>query len=432
MNADRLFELFITYIQVVIWVWFISSCFGFKYKKLYNAIGFLISSSVIFVEIAFINHFVAYDGFLAIILVLTMILYARIMLNGDWFMQSFMSVFSLAIIFIVASLTIFYICYFSGKQASDVIIGLSKERVCIAFICRILELVLFKIILYIKKEYIISNKEWILFIVSALMTWCATVFITKAALGDEHFMLNLICIATIIILINFMIYYFMLKINKANKDHLEYKLIKMQYDNIKENAENTKVLYENISAVRHDMRNQLLAIQTLAQNEQNKEIVDYINTITDDIFSVSQKIVFTDNEIFNAIINSRLENCRKHKITVSINIEDDIVKNIQTDVITIVISNVFDNAIEAAQMCENKFIIFNVRAQGKYISIYTENTYDPKYSNINLESSKSNKAEHGFGTKNISKTVEKYNGMFKTFVNKTGMFCCDILIDTDQ
>ena len=93
MNADRLFELFITYIQVVIWVWFISSCFGFKYKKLYNAIGFLISSSVIFVEIAFINHFVAYDGFLAIILVLTMILYARIMLNGDWFMQSFMSVF---------------------------------------------------------------------------------------------------------------------------------------------------------------------------------------------------------------------------------------------------------------------------------------------------------------------------------------------------
>ena len=402
MNADRLFELFITYIQVVIWVWFISSCFGFKYKKLYNAIGFLISSSVIFVEIAFINHFVAYDGFLAIILVLTMILYARIMLNGDWFMQSFMSVFSLAIIFIVASLTIFYICYFSGKQASDVIIGLSKERVCIAFICRISELVLFKIILYIKKEYIISNKEWILFIVSALMTWCATVFITKAALGDEHFMLNLICIATIIILINFMIYYFMLKINKANKDHLEYKLIKMQYDNIKENAENTKVLYENISAVRHDMRNQLLAIQTLAQNEQNKEIVDYINTITDDIFSVS------------------------------INIEDDIVKNIQTDVITIVISNVFDNAIEAAQMCENKFIIFNVRAQGKYISIYTENTYDPKYSNINLESSKSNKAEHGFGTKNISKTVEKYNGMFKTFVNKTGMFCCDILIDTDQ
>ena len=158
MNADRLFELFITYIQVVIWVWFISSCFGFKYKKLYNAIGFLISSSVIFIEIAFINHFVAYDGFLAIILALTMILYARIMLNGDWFMQSFMSVFSLAIIFIVASLTIFYVCYFSGKQASDVIIGLSKERVCIAFICRISELVLFKIILYIKKEYIISNK----------------------------------------------------------------------------------------------------------------------------------------------------------------------------------------------------------------------------------------------------------------------------------
>lgn len=192
---SKAFEVFITYIQVIIWVWFVSSYFEYKYKGVRRIIGFVVAVNVITIEIAFINALVTYDGFGAIIFIVTMLLYARLFLNGDVLMQTFVSIFSAAIVFIIASLTIFYICYLTGVQTESVMLGFSTERVIIAVLCRTLEFIVFKIILYIKKEYYLTTKEWLLIIAMSVMTWCATIFITKSALDDDKLIIYLICLA---------------------------------------------------------------------------------------------------------------------------------------------------------------------------------------------------------------------------------------------
>lgn len=423
---SKAFEVFITYIQVIIWVWFVSSYFEYKYKGVRRIIGFVAAVNVITIEIAFINALVKYDGFGAIIFIVTMLLYARLFLNGDVLMQTFVSIFSAAIVFIIASLTIFYICYLTGVQTESVMLGFSTERVIIAVLCRTLEFIVFKIILYIKKEYYLTTKEWLLIIAMSVMTWCATIFITKSALDDDKLIIYLICLATVLVLINFMTYYFMLQINKANRGLVEYKLLRMQYDNIKENMANTKILYDNISSIKHDMEKHLLAIDAMASKNNDDEVCKYVKTIIDESFVSIQKIVFTESDIFNTITNSRLEICKRYGIKVIINIENDTVKFIEPEAIPVVIGNIFDNAIEAVRNCEKKLIIFGVQRQGEYVSIYMENTYNPMFSNINLETSKKNKNVHGYGLKNVEKVVDKHKGMLKIYQNNSNMFCCEV------
>lgn len=423
---SKAFEVFIMYIQVIIWVWFVSSYFEYKYKGVRRIIGFVVAVNVITIEIAFINALVTYDGFGAIIFIVTMLLYARLFLNGDVLMQTFVSIFSAAIVFIIASLTIFYICYLTGVQTESVMLGFSTERVIIAVLCRTLEFIVFKIILYIKKEYYLTTKEWLLIIAMSVMTWCATIFITKSALDDDKLIIYLICLATVLVLINFMTYYFMLQINKANRGLVEYKLLRMQYDNIKENMANTKILYDNISSIKHDMEKHLLAIDAMASKNNDDEVCKYVKTIIDESFVSIQKIVFTESDIFNTITNSRLEICKRYRIKVIINIENDTVKFIEPEAIPVVIGNIFDNAIEAVRNCEKKLIIFGVQRQGEYVSIYMENTYNPMFSNINLETSKKNKNVHGYGLKNVEKVVDKHKGMLKIYQKNSNMFCCEV------
>lgn len=271
-----------------------------------------------------------------------------------------------------------------------------------------------------------TTKEWFLIIAMSVMTWCATIFITKSALDDDKLIIYLICLATVLVLINFMTYYFMLQINKANRGLVEYKLLRMQYDNIKENMENTKILYDNISSIKHDMEKHLLAIDAMASKNNDNEVCKYVKTIIDESFVSIQKIVFTENDVFNAITNSRLEICKRYGIKVIINIENDIVKCIEPEAIPVIIGNIFDNAIEAVRNCEKKLIIFGVQRQGEYVSIYMENTYNSMFSNINLETSKKNKNVHGYGLKNVEKVVEKHKGMLRIYQNNSNMFCCEV------
>ena len=104
----------------------------------------------------------------------------------------------------------------------------------------------------------------------------------------------------------------------------------------------------------------------------------------------------------------------------------DILNNINDEDIAVLFGNIFDNAIEAAEKVEDKFISLEIQKQGAYISIYMENSFDGLF-DPELKSRKGEKHEHGIGMKNVRRIVEEYNGMMKCFVEEN-IFCCDILL----
>ena len=235
-------------------------------------------------------------------------------------------------------------------------------------------------------------------------------------------------VACIMVIINIVTYFFMYKIKQDTETKLEYELLKMQYANMKSMESNMKALYDSTYSVKHDLEKHLLAIKTMAEKNRCPDIHRYIEHICDKDLNTVQKIVFTDNDVFNAVINTKLELCKQKGIFPSINIANDAIDFLRISDIAVLFGNIFDNAIEAAQQADYKIIVLNIQLQGEYVSIYMENSFHENHSDMELKTTKKDQTKHGFGTKNVQKIVEENDGMIQYFQNESGMFCCDILL----
>lgn len=228
------------------------------------------------------------------------------------------------------------------------------------------------------------------------------------------------------LIINALIYYFIIYVNKAMQLKTEFALLKMQYKNTKLTENNMKALYDSTYNINHDLEKHFLYIRTMAEKGETGEAIEYIDKILGDKLLKMNKIIFTDDDIFNVIINTRMEICRLKNISPIIRVDGNAINEIDPEDVMILFGNIFDNAIEAAEKTEEKLITLNVQLQGDYISIYMENSFDGEIDK-NLKTSKLNKLEHGFGMKNVKQIVKKYDGMIKCFTDRR-MFCCDILL----
>lgn len=424
----NLIELAASFIQMFLWTWFITETFGFKKDNNISKIGFVLMWITAFVEISIINKIVVYDGFLTGIICLTHFIYARLYLKGSFWSQIFVILFSVAIIFTVGSVIIFSLSFISGNTTGSLIEEFTLYRLTIVVAARVLEYIIFKAVININSEYALTKKEWFLFAAMPALTWATVSIITSVSMEAYSIRAELFYIVLIMVIINIAIFYFMYKIKKDTKVKHEYELLKMQNNNTKQTEINMKALYESTYTIKHDLEKHLLAIKAMAEKEKCEDIDNYVNNIIEHNISDVQKIVFTDNDIFNAIVNTKLELCRQKGIFPSINVSDEAVSYIKSSDIVVIFGNLFDNAIEAAEKTEKKIIILNVRLQGEYISIYMENSFNEKCSDVELTTTKADKIGHGFGVKNIKAAIEENGGMIQYFKNSDDMFCCDILM----
>ena len=427
-----LFELAASAVQTFLLSWFITNFFGLKYNKFISLIGFITVWIPLFLEISFINRIVVYDSFLSGLIVVTLVIYCRLCLTGKIYTHAFASLFSIAIIFTIGSITIFSVSYVSGVEPALLMSEFSIWRVIVVIISKILEFLAFKSIIRIKEEYTLTVREWILFISVTFMTWAVITFMTKAALAAPIIVPYAFYSSLIMGVVSVLIYYFLLRLNRDTKTKLELEMLKMQDENMKKTETNMKALYDNTYAVKHDLEKHFLAIQAMAEGGNNQNISEYVASVIKNNVNFVQKIVFTSSEVFNAIINTRLEICKQKNIYASVKILDDPVDYIKSEDMTVLFGNIFDNAIEAAEKTDKKIIIFTLQRQGDYISVYMENSFDKRYSDVNLVSTKNKSEGHGFGIKSVKRIVSQYEGMIKFFENDAGMFCCDILLNISK
>ena len=422
-------ELISNLIQTITITWFITNFFGFKRENKLNTIPFILVWLLVFVEISFMNAIILYEGILAGISILTYIMYARIFLKGRLEMHCFISIFSFSIIFATSTIFFFVGISLSGETVIDFATKMSLIRTVLLFLLRILEFIIFKAIIRVNSEYALTMKEWFLFTTMPFLTWIMMTFLSSAVISSYTVLPQMLYASLIMLAVDIVIYYFMFKIKQDSGIKLNYELLKMQYNNIISTEANMKALYESTYSLKHDLDKHLFAVKELADKNACSEISSYIKHIIKDTEKSVQKVVFTDNDIFNAVINTKLELCRQKNIVTIVNIDNAAVTYLDNKYISVLFGNLLDNAIEAAEKAEPRLINISVTQKGNYISVCTENTYNKNYSDITLKTTKKNDFEHGFGTKNIRKVVEENNGMIQYFTNENGLFCCDILLE---
>lgn len=170
--------------------------------------------------------------------------------------------------------------------------------------------------------------------------------------------------------------------------------------------------YEKQRKREHEFKNQLTFIAALARENRVDEINHYLKEYNQEIMQNTDSID-TNNVIVNAILNSKYQEMREAGILFVVKINDLSTLQIQDEDIVLILSNLLNNAIEAARQCEDAVIKLKFVIEGEQVILSVINTFsrEPVMSENKFLTTKTEDADrHGIGLENIKDTVEKYDG----------------------
>lgn len=236
----------------------------------------------------------------------------------------------------------------------------------------------------------------------------------------NEFLIILLCL----ILLNIIQYYIIIYMSKKNIDEKNMSLMHKQIEMQENNIHTLEKQYNEITKIRHDMKNYLSCALNLAKkSDDNKELIEYLKNLSKNKIDSVIDYVQINRKILSIIINSKIGVAKSKNINVRCVIMSEL-KNISDIDIGILIANLLDNAIEACEKNRNESeIIIKIWENGGYYCIKIVNTVETDIlkDNPNLVTSKKNKKIHGIGINSIKDIVYKYNGIMN-FEQKSDKF----------
>lgn len=174
-----------------------------------------------------------------------------------------------------------------------------------------------------------------------------------------------------------------------------------------------------IRAFKHDYINHTNCIKALINKGNYKEAEEYIESMSN-LLPSSEKSFDTGNHIADAILSEKLSIASEYDIKILF--KGCIPQSINNTDLCSVLSNILDNAIEAARKCSGEKVV-EIKAsviQG-YFALSASNPFseDIKIKNNHIiETTKPDKEYHGFGLMNIEHVVKKYDGNMRISIDK--------------
>lgn len=206
-------------------------------------------------------------------------------------------------------------------------------------------------------------------------------------------------------------YYF----QKTEEYRVQSEMIEMYNEQQKEYFLNLLDREQETKKFRHDIINHLMIIQSFCK-EGDMQIKNYISNLLNNRQKIFYKQFDVGNDIVNVIINYYLAPAQeKCGITVKGYIGE--IEEISGVDLCVVVSNLVKNAVEAVSHMQvgKGEIYFFINKGSQYLNIYVKNSFE-RHINFDTKglprTSKKEKADHGFGIRNVKQAVEKYDGRF--------------------
>lgn len=198
--------------------------------------------------------------------------------------------------------------------------------------------------------------------------------------------------------------------------------------------EQTEILERDYHALRrtyaynaklyHDLHNHIEAIYQCLTKGDIREAIQYCNQLRTPVREISQ-MIWTGDKAIDYLISSKMALAEQEQIKTKVNIEYPHNTNIRSVDLTTILGNLLDNALEAAETAsgELRFLNLTIRRINAMLIIKVENGYGnaPVGNDGELETTKEDKASHGWGLKSVRTAVDRYDGTITTDY-KDGVF----------
>lgn len=296
-------------------------------------------------------------------------------------------------------------------------------------------LITVKRISVIKKKNVIdmSNKEWLQFLIFPIFTLITVIVMTNSMITSYHEdIVNVYyVIAIVLIVLNMVVFHLINEILENSQRIREADVLKQQSIGQLELYNSLRKNYDIQRKRTHEYKNQIMCIDSLLKKKNYNKLEEYINSIFDKLDG-QLDMVDTNNEVVNAVINAKYYEALQNDVLFILKINDlSHIKVSDEDIVTI-LSNLLDNAIEAAGQCDidKRTVGTKLLYEDDVLSIAVSNSYktEPEIMEDGyMRTIKDDKEQHGLGIRNVVATLEKYNAEY-IIDYKNGEFVFSIIM----
>lgn len=429
--------------DVIVLIIEIVSCYSFfdifAIKRKRNKSQVVLSVLMLIVLSRLCIHFLKKYTIIKMLLMIVMIILAM------WFLYEISFIKTLILVFFIESIitiTDYIVIMILAKNYGDITTLGGASSLIGRLILILSRLILFAILIVIsrisskKRNNVtadMSNKEWIQFLIFPIFTICAVMLMVNSVMKSYHSDIVPVyyIIAIGLIVLNLVVFHLISEILEHSRKMKEAQILRQQsigqvglYNSMRENY--------NIQRQRtHEYKNQIVCMDMLMKKKDYSKLEDYIGNISDGL-DAQLDMVDTNNDVVNAILNAKYYEAIKNDVLFVLKINDlSDIKASDEDIVTI-LSNLLDNAIEAAKQCNvgKRTVKIKLLSEDDVLTIAVSNTYktEPMLTEDGyIRTTKNNKEEHGWGIRNIVATLEKYDAEY-IIDYKNGEFVFSIMM----
>lgn len=423
------FEMAVNAVEVTLILSFLVQYFGYKTETSAKYWGTALIWILSFCIVAFFSWTHLYENYASSLQILVNVLFCVTLLRGgNLFQKIFVSAFTMGLVAITATLTTLIVAKLSGNQVAFLLSHFSGIRVTSICLTKLLFFVITRIILRIKESGKLKGMDVIALVIVPTLSDLAITLMMYAAIQEPSIQTIVLYAVGIVLILNIVVYFLFIRLGKAGKIQTEMALLALQNEYLQENAKDIESMYETVRALRHDLKNHLLCILSMAEERDVEGIKQYTGQLLQQQNTVNKLIMFSGNKVLDAIINSKSAAAERAGVRLSAIITTPLA-GVSPEDITIILGNALDNAIRAAKDSKRKAVDIHIQPQGAYSSIVIANdiAHPVLSDNPALRTTKNIRYRHGFGIQNMRQAVERNQGLIR-FYEQNDRFICDILL----
>lgn len=267
---------------------------------------------------------------------------------------------------------------------------------------------------------------WLLPLISIQLASISVCYVVQCHAADKDFPDYMVFFMAVLLFVNIMIVFYVEALRKNEKEKYlaelteqHYHLQIEYYQQLLEKQQETKALW-------HDIKKYTAAMQAVAAQNDSEQLRQ-IAQAAEDAYERVKDFSAVGNPVVDALLNQYLRSAKENQIQVLLDITIPEVLAISTLLLSVVIGNTFDNAIEACRLIapEKRVIHLQLRKQNRILFYSIENPYIDAVTQLRVGK------HHGYGLKNVERAVNQNNGNFQVEKSK-GLFVIQIRLNCES
>ena len=290
-----------------------------------------------------------------------------------------------------------------------------------------IEALIFKNIKSGKDNKSVSSSLWLATIIIPFTTLIYEIMFLDSNVADRSKMITSVAL---LFIINATAFYLYDALSRSYIKQSQIKILEKENFLYSRQCEIMQSSTDELQSFRHDMNNQFIAIVQLLNSKKYEEAEIQIQRLSE---MMQSRIIYSTsgNVIIDGLINYKLQNAVTDNIKVKTEIAVSNKLSIDTTDIVTVVGNLLDNSICALQSVQNdnRYLSIKIVESQQRLIIRISNPYCGQIlcNDGVIITSKDEHKKHGYGLKNIAKTVDKYKGYLEIDYSNN-VFVVDIIM----